>query len=358
MPDRKYSTGPAFCAGPFSYLLESIDMLKFFALPIAASVLILIGIWYGLGFAAFVTAILLMILEVTLSFDNAVVNARVLAGMSAKWQDRFFTWGMLIAVFGTRLILPILIVSASVLMSPWAVAKLAAFSPLEYAHLLEGARYSIYAFGGAFLMMVALKYFLDDAKDVHWFRVVEHHLSKWGRIEAIEIGIALSAIVGISLLVPAVVQATVLISGLFGIILFIVIQGITSAFSIEAEGGAIARSGLALFLYLEILDAAFSLDSVVGAFALTTSLPIIVAGLGIGAWFVRSITIYLVRAKTLDTLAYLEHGAHWAILGLALSMLGGLLWHVPEIITGLIGLAFILAAYWSSVRYRKAQAAT
>ncbi|HEY0979595.1 MAG TPA: DUF475 domain-containing protein, partial [Candidatus Paceibacterota bacterium] len=299
---------------------------------------------------------LLMVLEVTLSFDNAVVNARVLSGMDEKWRGRFLTWGILIAVFGTRLVLPILIVSASVLLSPWAVAQMAAFAPSEYAHLLEGARYSIYAFGAAFLLMVALKYFLDDAKDVHWLQVVERHLAKWGRIEAIEIGLALSMIALVSFFVPAAAQATVLLSGLLGVLLFIVTQGITSAFSVEAEH--MAKSGFALFVYLEVLDAAFSLDSVIGAFALTTSLPIIIAGLGIGAWFVRSITIFLVRRKTLDTLAFLEHGAHWAIFGLALSMFAGLLFHVPELITGTIGLAFILAAYWSSIRYRTAEHAS
>jgi hypothetical protein len=236
-------------------------------------------------------------------------------------------------------------------MSPWAIAKLAAFNPVEYAHLLEGARYSIYSFGAAFLLMVALKYFFNDAKDVHWIKSVERHLAKWGRIEAIEIGTALSLIALISFFVPAAAQATVLVSGVVGVLLFIITQGITSAFSVEAE--SMAKSGLALFIYLEVLDAAFSLDSVIGAFALTSSLPIIIAGLGIGAWFVRSITIYLVRRKTLDTLAFLEHGAHWAIFGLALSMFADLLWHVPEVVTGTIGLAFILAAYWSSLVYRK-----
>lgn len=325
--------------------------MKFFLIPVLVSVLILIGIGFWLGPAAFVTAALLVVLEVTLSFDNAVVNARVLSGMSETWRRRFLTWGMLIAVFGTRLVLPILIVSASVLVSPWTIAKLAAFAPEEYAHLLEGARYSIYAFGGAFLLMVALKYFLDDAKDVHWLKALERHLSRWGRIEAIEIGIALLFLAGISFLVPAAVQATVLVGGLVGVILFIAMQGLASSFSVEAEG-AVVKSGLALFVYLNVLDSAFSLDSVVGAFALTTALPIIVAGLGIGAWFVRSLTIYLVQKKTLDTLAYLEHGAHWAIFGLALSMFADLLWHVPEVITGLIGLVFVIAAYWSSLRHR------
>lgn len=328
--------------------------MRYFLVPAVVSVLLLVGIYVWLGPAAFVTAVLLMILEITLSFDNAVVNARVLARMSKKWQDRFFTWGILIAVFGTRLVLPILIVSASILMSPWAVAELAVFSPAEYGRLLEGAKYAIYAFGGAFLLMVSLKYFFDSAKTMHWLRMIERHLVKWGRIEAIEIAIALTVIASISFLVAPAVQATVLVSGLIGIILFIVMQGITSSFSVEAESLTVAaKSGLALFMYLEVLDAAFSLDSVVAAFALTTSLPIIVAGLGIGAWFVRSITIYLVRQKTLDTLAFLEHGAHWAILGLALCMLAGLVFHVPEAITGTVGLAFILASYWSSLRHRK-----
>ncbi len=326
--------------------------MKFFLLPISVSVLILIGLWIGLGFAAFVTALLLVILEVTLSFDNAVVNARVLSGMSDKWRKRFLTWGMLIAVFGTRLVLPIIIVSASVALSPLAVAKLAAFAPEEYAHLLEGARYAIYAFGGAFLLMVSLKYFLDDAKDVHWIRSIERHLSTWGRIASIEIAIALAFLAVISFFVPSPVQATVLLAGVVGVVLFIAMQGLASAFSIETEG-AVAKSGLALFIYLNILDSAFSLDSVVGAFALTTAIPIIVAGLGIGAWFVRSLTIYLVEKKTLDTLTYLEHGAHWAILGLAGSMFADLLFHVPEVITGTIGLIFVLAAYWSSVLARR-----
>jgi len=102
-----------------------------------------------------------------------------------------------------------------------------------------------------------------------------------------------------------------------------------------------------------VLDAAFSLDGVIGAFALTTAIPIIFAGLGIGAFFVRTITVFLVQKKTLDTLVYLEHGAHWAILGLALSMLASLMIHIPEAITGLIGLVFVTLAYVSSVREKK-----
>lgn len=328
--------------------------MRYFLTPtlVSVAILIAIGFWGGIG--ALITATLLVILEVTLSFDNAVVNARILKGMTPIWQRRFLTWGMLFAVFGTRLVLPILIVAVSAWMSPLAVAYLAGFDPEAYSHLLEGTKHAIYSFGAAFLLMVSLKYFFDQEKEIHWIGAIERHLSKWGRIEALEIGIGLAVLLGFSLIIPAEEQGIVLASGIVGIALFILMQGIASAFAVEADDitKTAASAGGALFIYLNILDAAFSLDSVVGAFALSTSIPIIVAGLGIGAWFVRSLTIYFVRKGTLDTLLYLEHGAHWAILGLALSMYTGLLFHVPETITGTVGLAFVLAAYYSSMRFR------
>jgi hypothetical protein len=326
--------------------------MRYFIVPSVLAVLALIAIFATSGLQALFIAILLMILEVTLSFDNAVVNARVLKHMSEKWRQRFLTWGIAIAVFGTRFIFPILIVAVSVAMSPWAVATLALFEPEAYGHLLEGARYAIYSFGAAFLLMVSLKYFFDEAKEVHWIHVIERHLVKLGRIEALEIGIALLVLFLLSFLVPQKEAALVLASGIVGIVLFIAMEGLTSSFSRKVTQGIAAASGLSLFLYLEVLDAAFSLDSVVGAFALTSSIPIIVAGLGIGAYFVRSFTMYFVEKDTLSTLLYLEHGAHWAIFGLSASMFAGLVYHVPEPITGVIGLAFVLAAYYSSVRMR------
>src|SRR3989344_6951503 len=140
--------------------------MRYFLIPTVVSALIMLAILVWLGPVAFVTALLLTVLEVTLSFDNAVVNARVLMRMSEKWQQRFLTWGILIAVFGTRLVLPILIVSASVWTNPWGGAQLAAFNPGEYGHLLEGAQHGIYAFGASFLIMVSLKYFFNEGKEV------------------------------------------------------------------------------------------------------------------------------------------------------------------------------------------------
>lgn len=326
--------------------------MRSFAIPAAVSAACLIGVWAWLGHTAFFTALLLVILEVTLSFDNAVVNAKVLERMTPKWQHRFLTWGIFIAVFLTRAVLPILIVAASVVLSPWAVAKLALFDPAHYGELLESAKYTIYSFGGIFLVMVALKYFFDARKERHWLHWVEKHLSKWGNIEAIEIALALVTLALVSVFIP-VHQIEILLAGIVGIVLFIIVQGIANAFDVETTG-AVGSAGLALFVYLNILDAAFSLDSVVGAFALSTQLPIIIVGLGIGAYFVRALTVYMVEKGTLDALVYIEHGAHWAILGLALAMLASMFVEVPEPVTGLIGLSFLIVAYISSVRTNNA----
>ncbi len=322
--------------------------MRIFIFPAVISVVTFIGayVWGGLG--ALLLVALLVILETTLSFDNAVVNAKVLGRMGAIWQRRFLVWGIPIAVFGTRFVLPILIVAAAAGLSPILVMKLAFFDAAKYgAHIAE-AHVAIAAFGSAFLLLVSLKYFFNDKKTVHWISMVERHLSRWGGIEAIEIALVLSVLLVCAFIVPDE-AATLLIAGLIGIILFIIIEGVAQSFEVEA-GSQAAVAGAALFVYLNVLDSAFSLDGVVGAFAVTSALPVIIAGLGIGALFVRSFTVYLVRAKTLDALPYLEHGAHWAIFGLALSMLLGIFVHVPEVITGLIGLVFIVFEYISSRR--------
>ncbi len=320
--------------------------MKLFIAPIIISLVALGAVYLWGGLPAFILAALLSVLEITLSFDNAVVNAKVLAQMSERWQRRFLTWGILVAVFGTRLVLPAIIVGLAAWISPLAAAALAFEDPAAYAHLLEAASPAINAFGGVFLLMVSLKYFFDVGKKVHWIAWIERYLARWGRVEAIELAIALATLLGLSYLADN--QAQVLAAGTIGLLTFVVMQGITS--TLDFKAGQVVAGGGVLFIYLNILDSAFSLDGVVGAFALTTQIPIIFVGLGIGAYFVRSITVYLVRRKTLEALRYLEHGAHWAILGLGLSMLVGIIVHVPEVITGLIGLVFVTLAYVSSRR--------
>jgi uncharacterized protein len=332
--------------------MKNNNIRKYFLWPAVFSVALFGATWYGFGVQALILVVILSVLEVTLSFDNAVVNARILKKMTPQWQKRFLTWGIVLAVFGTRFLLPILIVSAAVWVSPAVITALALQDPEEYSKLLDSVHGSITAFGGIFLLMVSLKYFFDKAKSVHWLQSIERHLVKWGHIEAIEIAIALTCLVVLSFL-TSYDQASVLIAGLIGLVLFIVMEGVAGSLSVESED--IAAAGLTLFIYLNILDSAFSLDGVIGAFALTSNLFIIMIGLGIGAYFVRSMTVYFVKENTLTELVYLEHGAHWAILGLSSAMLANLVIHVPEIVTGLIGLCFVLLAYWSSRRERKEQ---
>ena len=315
----------------------------FWSIIISVVAFALVGFYAGL--TALILVIILSILEVTLSFDNAVVNAKILERMTPIWQKRFLTWGILLAVFGTRFLLPILIVSVAVWASPWFITQLAFNEPEAYGKLLESVHGSITAFGGIFLLMVSLKYFFNKAKEIHWIEQVERHLVKWGRIEAIEIAIALILLCIMSYF-TAFDQSAVLIAGIVGLILFIIMEGVSGSLSVESS--TVATGGLALFLYLNVLDSAFSLDGVIGAFALTSNLIIIVVGLGIGALFVRTLTIYFVEQKTLTELIYLEHGAHWAIFGLSIAMLANLVVHVPEVVIGLIGLCFVLLSYYSS----------
>ncbi|MEK7109519.1 MAG: DUF475 domain-containing protein [Patescibacteria group bacterium] len=326
--------------------------MKLFIAPVVISMLALGAVFVWGGTTAFFLAAILSILEITLSFDNAVVNAKVLTKMPEVWQKRFLTWGILMSVFGTRLVLPMVIVSLVAWVSPAAIILLAFYQPAEYSALLLGADAAIKAFGGSFLLMVSLKYFFDVGKTVHWFAPLERRLTRWGRVEAIEIALALLALFCITF-VAETAAATILRAGIIGIVLFVLTEGVAHGLGVEARGAV--RSGAMLFVYLNLLDTAFSLDGVIGAFALTTSLPIIVVGLGIGAYFVRSLTVYLVRAGTLNELKYLEHGAHWAIFGLAVCMFAGLMVHVPEVVTATVGLGFIILSYLSSRRARRTQ---
>ena len=327
--------------------MQHRPLLKAFLAPVIVTLLglLLVGAWGGPR--AFGIAALLIVLEVTLSFDNAVVNAKILRQQSEIWQQRFLTWGILISVVLTRAFLPLVIVALSTGTSLWLIGQIAWNDPVRYSELLYSAHYIIASFGGIFLTLVGLRYFFDKEKEVHWIQSVEHRLAKWGAIESVVIGITLLMLFIIAFLVPEH-RTEILFAGLGGVLIFVLLQGIISAFS--AETIQVHHTGFILFAYLNVLDAAFSLDSVVGAFALSTQLPVIIVGLGAGAYFVRSLTVYMVRHQVLEKLAYIEHGAHWAILGLAGAMLASMFVDLPEPITGLIGLTLVGFAYVSSIR--------
>lgn len=331
-----------------------------FAAIVSVIALLLAG-WYGFHAGGIAQALkdmfivlVLGVMEVSLSFDNAVVNASVLKNMSAEWQRRFLVWGILIAVVGMRLVFPILIVSMSAGLGFGEVASLALNNPDEYAHHLEQSGPIISAFGGVFLLMVALNYFVDTEKDEHWL-MPESRLAGLARFEAVQGIIALVALLGIVHwgVAPAL-QLTVLTAGIIGLVVYLAVNALGGLFDVDNLAEKAGAAGLASFLYLEVLDASFSLDGVIGAFAITKEIVIIAAGLAIGAVFVRSLTLFLVHQGTLAQYRYLEHGAHYGILALAVIMLYSITGHhVPEVVTGLIGVAFIVASVLSSIAANK-----
>ncbi|BCZ22490.1 DUF475 domain-containing protein [Mycobacterium senriense] len=331
------------------------------------------------GFKGLYLLLVLAALEVSLSFDNAIINASILKRMSRFWQRMFLTIGILVAVFGMRLLFPLLIVWATAGLEPVRAMELALHPPphgaLEfpdgspsYEKLVIAAHPQIAAFGGIFLLMLFLDFVFYD-RDIKWLKWIEIPFARIGRLGQVSLvvtGLSL-VLVGTQLTHSADEAATVLTAGLLGMVTYLVVNGLSRAFrpadtdtptDAGRVGPATRWAGLALFGYLEVLDAAFSFDGVTGAFAITSDPIVIALGLGlVGSMFVRSITIYLVRQEALGRYVYLEHGAHWAIGALAVIMLASIepKFEVPEAVTASVGVVFIAAALgWSILRNRRA----
>lgn len=299
----------------------------------------------------------LSILEVSLSFDNAVINASLLDEMDEVWQQRFLTWGMLIAVFGMRIVFPLAIVAVAAGLGPVEAVNLSLNEPKRYEEIVSSAHVGIAGFGGAFLAMVGLSFFFDGDKDVHWIGWIEQKLSRFSNIKAAEIALLLVGLYLISKFLDPSEALTFMVAGSLGIVTFIAVEALGTILEMREEAlaaqGEVVRSGLGGFLYLNVLDASFSFDGVIGAFALSNNMIVIALGLSIGAMFVRSMTIHLVRKGTLAEYRYLEHGAFWAIIALGAIMLLSAKFHIPETITGLIGAALIGISLWWSVRHKR-----
>ncbi len=324
-----------------------------------------IAVWYGWMQSGTVSGTLSMlwivfvlaILEISLSFDNAVVNAAVLEDMDDIWQRRFLTWGMLIAVFGMRIVFPLAIVAVAAGLGPMDAINLSLNDPEQYEAIVSSAHVGIAGFGGAFLAMVGLSFFFDGDKDVHWIEWLEARLSRVSSIKAAEIALLLVVIYLISLLLDPADALIFMVSSTLGLVTFIAVEALGTILEMREQAlkaqGAVIRSGLGGFLYLNVLDASFSFDGVIGAFALSNNMVVIALGLSIGAMFVRSMTIMLVKKGTLNEYRFLEHGAFWAIIALGAIMLLSAKFHIPETITGLIGAAMIGASLWWSVRHNR-----
>ncbi|WP_163552969.1 DUF475 domain-containing protein [Candidatus Frankia alpina] len=331
---------------------------------------------------------ILAVLEISLSFDNAVINATILRRMNPFWQKLFLTLGVLIAVFGMRLLFPIIIVALTAHLGPVKVFDLALNDSAQYAEKLGDAHPAIAAFGGIFLFMLFLDFLFDTEREVQWIKKLEEPLRRAGQLDVIPTVIGLIALLVVGEAFSGDHTQQVLTAGVAGLATYLGVRGLGEFFEARGVGAeedddsadaevagdsgksagtprssgppklvlATGKAAAFLFLYLEVIDASFSFDGVVGAFAISQNIFVIATGLGIGAMYIRSLTVYLVRRGTLSEYIYLEHGAHYAIGALAIILAISIETEVPEIVTGLVGVAFIGLALVSSILHRRQHA--
>ena len=310
-----------------------------------------------LGPAAAVTTLILIAIEIAFSFDNAIINAKILARLSPAWQKAFLTIGMVIAIVGMRFVFPILIVMVTAHL-PWGqVLQYALHDPKRYAENLEKAHTSISAFGGSFLLTLALYFLFDDSRKELWLARIERPLQRIGGSFWLPPVLAAAIVSGVGL---AHGGTEALRAGLLGVVSYALINGFIHVLGrLSGDTGGSAKytgwSAFLAFMYLQVLDASFSFDGVLGAFAITDKIVLIALGLGVGALWVRSLTVYMVKKGTLEEYIYLEHGAHYAIFTLAAALLLSLFIHVPDAITGLVGLGVIGASFHASLQARRAR---
>jgi hypothetical protein len=340
--------------------------MQHFRLSIGVTVVLMaLAGWWGYargGTAGMLQALwiaaVLGVLEVSLSFDNAVVNATVLRNWNAFWRKLFLTVGILVAVFGMRLVFPLVIVAAATGLGMADVWTMAINTPAEYSRHLTAHHAEVSAFGGAFLLLVFLNFLFNDEKKLHWLGWIEQKVGQYGT-EGLAVLLTLSAVYACMTMVPEGRKLAVLISGMVGVLVYIGVDWISGLLEEKeseddpALGKLVSQGSIGGFLYLEVLDASFSFDGVIGAFAITNDVVIIMLGLAIGAMFVRSLTVFLVHRGTLDEFVFLEHGAHYAIGILALIMFASVEYEIPEWFTGLSGVAFIVVSLWSSIRHKR-----
>lgn len=327
--------------------------LRHFGISLLLSVIVCaLGVRF-LGLSALWPLLILIVIEIVFSFDNAIVNAKILGRLSPFWQNLFLTVGIVIAIFGMRLVFPIAIVALAAHLSMPDVWHLALNHPDKYAEKLGSAHPLIAAFGGAFLLMLTFDFFLNGTHKVLWIVKLERRLrqlSSWWLPPCLGV-----AVVATAALFSHEHGSQILRAGLLGVGTFLAMHILNKVLGRNQPNGrhVVGWAAFSLFMYLQVLDASFSFDGVIGAFAITNEVVLIAAGLGVGAFWVRSMTVYMVRRGTLDQYRFLEHGAYYTIAVLAVALFVSLFVEVPDVITGIIGVGIIGSAIVSSIEARK-----
>lgn len=324
-------------------------MLQLFGIPSFFGAIVFGFLYYKTGNLMYVLqAFNLSLIEISMSFDNAVVNEQKLKNMSKFWQQIFFWIGIPIAVVGMRFYVPLEIVSSIEGSSLRDAYNMAINAPELFSASLKQAHAAIAGFGGAFLMLTAFEFFGGDEKEHNWLPG-EGILAKIGVVRGLEFVAVLVALL-ISYHVSG--SIAVVLAGLGGCMVFVAMSALKQG--MEHIDGWLGQStitalrvlqgGLGGFLYLEVLDASFSLDGVVAAFAISKDIWVVAAGLGVGAMFVRELTLWMVKTGASATFKFLPNGAFWSILVLSVTMFVSVTHEVPEWLVSIASVGLIVAA--------------
>jgi len=289
----------------------------------------------------------LVAFETVASIDNAIINADILSTMKAWARRWFLTWGIIIAVFGIRGVLPWLIIWFSTPSLGPIGALTATFSDDATASMaIEQSAPFLLLAGGIFMIFLFL----------HWWMAEEKNCIVPGERAMSRQGPWFYAVAAIILFLicyaAAQINALLAVAAVGGSAIFFIMQGFrlfADKKSAELEAGTSNKSDISKLMLLEVIDATFSIDGVIGAFAFTMSVPLILIGNGIGAVVVRELTV-----RNIDNIrkyAYLKNGAMYSICTLGLIMCGeGFGLHIPIWLAPLLTIGIVATFFWLSLR--------
>nr|WP_321349428.1 DUF475 domain-containing protein [uncultured Methanoregula sp.] len=288
----------------------------------------------------------LCIFETITSIDNAIINAEVLSTMAERAKRWFLSWGLIIAVFGIRCLLPWLIVWLSTPALGPLGALTATFSsdPLVIQAIEQSAP-PLMMFGGTFLIFLFF----------HWLFLENRKFGLRGERFFASKGVWFFALV--SVILAALVWTAL---GYNTMVAFGAVMGSTAFFIVhgfrqnaeKAEEKMLHSSHMSdtsKLLYLEVIDATFSIDGVVGAFAFTMAVPLIMIGSGLGAIMVRELTVR--NVDNIKKYNYLKNGAMYSIFFLGVIMiLDSFGVHIPFWVSPVITFGVVGFFLWKSIR--------
>jgi uncharacterized protein len=254
------------------------------------------------------------VFETITSVDNAIINAQVISTMQ-PWARRWFlVWGLVLAVFLVRGLLPWMIVWSTVPSLGPVGALTATFSnDPSVAHAIEKSAPILLIGGGTFLVFLFF----------HWLFLEPKHFGLAGEAFFLRQGGWFFAVVSVLLAVLVWFalkrNAMMAFGAVVGSTAFFITHGFREH-AARAEHSLMENrlSDWSKILYLEVIDTTFSIDGVLGAFAFTLSVPLILLGNGLGAVVVRQLTVG--NVERIKKYIYLKNGAMYSVLLLGVFM--------------------------------------